>query len=164
MQIGNRKALPQMWIVRHHIHEMLPEKQVWETLWLPHQSHTHTETHSGHNRKWKKAREPSVRMEEGKRAFSKKGGLTSLNTKCYGVFDLQTGFGLHTLTIYGISALRCIFCFPWFKCNLCEAKIRVVKPSPDIFIMTHRPSNKGTAKACVPLRKAPAPNRCIFGI
>lgn len=92
-----------MWIMRHHIHEMLPGETSLETLWLPHQSHTHTQTHSGHNGKWKKARKPSVRMEEGKRAFSKKGGLTSLNTKCYGVFDLQTGFGLHTLTIYGIS-------------------------------------------------------------
>lgn len=63
MQIGNRRALPQMWIMKHHIHEMLPEKQVWETLWLPHQSHTHTQTHSQLNGKRKKAREPSVRKE-----------------------------------------------------------------------------------------------------
>lgn len=78
------------------------------------------------------------------------------------MFD-QTGFGLHTLTIYGISALRCIFVFPDLNAT-CEAKIRVVKPSPDIFIMTHEPSNKGTAKACVPLRKSASANRCIFGI
>lgn len=59
MQTGNRKALPQMWIMKHHIHEMLPEKQIWETLTAP--PVTHTQTHSGNNGKWKKAREPSVR-------------------------------------------------------------------------------------------------------